>query len=290
MMTGGFAVNGQMVTLTDITCPILAFVGEVDDIGQPRVCARYPAGGAERRGIRIPHPHRTFRPGRGIQGGQGELADRRRMGALAVHRRRQAGEHRPDGRSAGGAHRQRRGIQFPPRARHRRGLRGGAGAGPRRGRRGRRGQQIHAHAGGGDGPDAAAAGPAGTDQRSHPDLAGPHHRRTGTRCPAGRIPVVRRARAHLRGREPPHQQRRSRPDRGRGAAGRPRGRADGNAAQRTGRHRRAVPAGRGRRGDAARRRPGRVGPARGSDRDHDRPHQPGCRAQTAGAGAGAGRR
>ena len=35
MMTGGFAVNGQMVTLTDITCPILAFVGEVDDIGQP---------------------------------------------------------------------------------------------------------------------------------------------------------------------------------------------------------------------------------------------------------------
>ncbi|ETA96959.1 acyl-CoA synthetase [Mycobacterium avium subsp. hominissuis] len=35
MMTGGFAVNGQMVTLTDITCPVLAFVGEVDDIGQP---------------------------------------------------------------------------------------------------------------------------------------------------------------------------------------------------------------------------------------------------------------
>lgn len=35
MMTGGFAVNGQLVTLTDITCPILAFIGEVDDIGQP---------------------------------------------------------------------------------------------------------------------------------------------------------------------------------------------------------------------------------------------------------------
>jgi putative long chain acyl-CoA synthase len=34
-MTGGFAINGQMVTLTDITCPVLAFVGEVDDIGQP---------------------------------------------------------------------------------------------------------------------------------------------------------------------------------------------------------------------------------------------------------------
>lgn len=35
MMTGGFAINGQLVTLTDINCPILAFVGEVDDIGQP---------------------------------------------------------------------------------------------------------------------------------------------------------------------------------------------------------------------------------------------------------------
>jgi putative long chain acyl-CoA synthase len=35
MMSGGFAINGQLVTLTDISCPILAFVGEVDDIGQP---------------------------------------------------------------------------------------------------------------------------------------------------------------------------------------------------------------------------------------------------------------
>jgi putative long chain acyl-CoA synthase len=35
MMTGGFSINGQLVTLTDITCPVLAFVGEVDDIGQP---------------------------------------------------------------------------------------------------------------------------------------------------------------------------------------------------------------------------------------------------------------
>jgi len=35
MMTGGFAINGQLVTLTDINCPVLAFIGEVDDIGQP---------------------------------------------------------------------------------------------------------------------------------------------------------------------------------------------------------------------------------------------------------------
>ena len=123
-------------------------------------------------------------------------------------------------------------------------------------------------------PDAAAAGPAGTDQRPHPHLAGPHHRGTGTRRPAGRVPVVRRAGAHLRGRQPAHRQRRSWPDRSRGAAGRPGGRADGDPAQRAGRHRRAVPAGCGRRGDAARRRPGRGGPARGSNRDPDRPHQP----------------
>ncbi|OBF44762.1 acyl-CoA synthetase [Mycobacterium sp. 852002-50816_SCH5313054-b] len=47
MMTGGFAINGQMVTLTDITCPVLAFVGEVDDIGQP----------ASVRGIRRAAPY-----------------------------------------------------------------------------------------------------------------------------------------------------------------------------------------------------------------------------------------
>ncbi|AQA05165.1 acyl-CoA synthetase [Mycobacterium sp. MS1601] len=35
MMTGGFAIDGQLLTLSDITCPVLAFVGEVDDIGQP---------------------------------------------------------------------------------------------------------------------------------------------------------------------------------------------------------------------------------------------------------------
>src|SRR5271156_2578449 len=47
MKSGGFAVNGQMVTLTDITCPILAFIGEVDDIGQP----------ASVRGIRRAAPY-----------------------------------------------------------------------------------------------------------------------------------------------------------------------------------------------------------------------------------------
>ena len=35
MMTGGFSIHGDLVTLSDINCPVLAVVGEVDDIGQP---------------------------------------------------------------------------------------------------------------------------------------------------------------------------------------------------------------------------------------------------------------
>ncbi|MFL6085215.1 MAG: acyl-CoA synthetase [Mycobacterium sp.] len=35
MMTGGFSIHGDLVTLSDINCPVLAVIGEVDDIGQP---------------------------------------------------------------------------------------------------------------------------------------------------------------------------------------------------------------------------------------------------------------
>ncbi|MGC5246395.1 AMP-binding protein [Gordonia sp. DT219] len=35
MVSGGFVINGELVTLAEITCPILAFVGGADDIGQP---------------------------------------------------------------------------------------------------------------------------------------------------------------------------------------------------------------------------------------------------------------
>src|SRR6201987_3218795 len=35
-MTGGGAViDGTLLTLAEITCPVLAFIGEIDDIGQP---------------------------------------------------------------------------------------------------------------------------------------------------------------------------------------------------------------------------------------------------------------
>jgi putative long chain acyl-CoA synthase len=35
MMAGGAAIDGTLITLAEITCPILAFIGDVDDIGQP---------------------------------------------------------------------------------------------------------------------------------------------------------------------------------------------------------------------------------------------------------------
>lgn len=35
MLSGGFPIEGQMVTLADITCPVLAFVGTVDEIAPP---------------------------------------------------------------------------------------------------------------------------------------------------------------------------------------------------------------------------------------------------------------
>ncbi|GAB18984.1 putative fatty-acid--CoA ligase [Gordonia effusa NBRC 100432] len=36
MVSGGFVINGDLVSLAEITCPVLAFVGEADDIGQPK--------------------------------------------------------------------------------------------------------------------------------------------------------------------------------------------------------------------------------------------------------------
>ena len=35
MLSGGFVINGELVSLTELTMPILAFVGTADDIGQP---------------------------------------------------------------------------------------------------------------------------------------------------------------------------------------------------------------------------------------------------------------
>jgi putative long chain acyl-CoA synthase len=35
LFSGGFVIEGRPLTLADITCPVLAFVGETDDIARP---------------------------------------------------------------------------------------------------------------------------------------------------------------------------------------------------------------------------------------------------------------
>ena len=100
MMTGGFAINGQLVTLTDITCPVLAFVGEVDDIGQPaavRGIRGAPQRAQRAEVYRIAHAHGSLRAGRRIQSGTGDLANSRRLGAMDLRKRRQAHGHLPNG-------------------------------------------------------------------------------------------------------------------------------------------------------------------------------------------------
>ena len=114
-----------------------------------------------------------------------DLADGRRLGAVDLRRRRQARRtssrwpiSRPSTPTAA--------SRSAPGSMH------GVGeasevafdAGSRRRRRRRRGEQVDAHAGRRDRPHAASAGPARPDQRPHPDLAGPDHRRTGARCAA----------------------------------------------------------------------------------------------------------
>lgn len=47
MVSGGFVIQGDLVTLSEVTCPVLIFVGETDDIGQPLAV----------RGIRKAAPH-----------------------------------------------------------------------------------------------------------------------------------------------------------------------------------------------------------------------------------------
>ena len=63
MMTGGFSIHGDLVTLSDINCPVLAVIGEVDDIGQP-ASVRGIKRAAPQADVRIPHPLRAFRPRR----------------------------------------------------------------------------------------------------------------------------------------------------------------------------------------------------------------------------------
>ena len=289
-MTGGFSIRGDLVTLSDIDCPILAVIGEVDDIGQPAsvrgIKRAAPQADVYEFLIRAGHFGLVVGSKAATQtwptvaqwvkwlDGDGDMPEHVTPMALAARR----------------TPRTRRPAHLPRGPRGHRGDGNGVQRGPVRGRRRRRGQQVGPRAGRRDGAHAAPAGPARTDQRSHPHLARPDHVRAGPRRARRRMPAVRRPCPHLRGGGSSHQQCRPRPDRGRRAPGRPRRCADGDSAQRAGGDIRAVAAGRGGGVDAAGRRSGGRGAARCGVGDHRRSEQSRSRPKTVHAGAGARRR
>ena len=68
MMSGGFSIHGDLVTLSDIDCPVLAVIGEVDDIGQPASVRGIKRAAPKADVYEFLHPRRTFRPRRRLQG------------------------------------------------------------------------------------------------------------------------------------------------------------------------------------------------------------------------------
>ena len=181
MMTGGFSIHGDLVTLSDINCPVLAVVGEVDDIGQP----------ASVRGIKRAAPQADvyeflIRAGHfglvvGSKAATQTWPTVAQLGPVDRRRRRHARACRAHGAAAGRTRRNRRLVELAGGARHRSRDRDGVHPGPFGGRRAGGGQQIRSRAGRRDVSHPAEAGAAGSDQRPHPDLARPHHVRAGTR-------------------------------------------------------------------------------------------------------------
>ena len=250
MMTGGFSIHGDLVTLSDIDCPVLAVIGEVDDIGQP----------ASVRGIKRAAPHADvyeflIRAGHfGLVVGSKAATQTWPTVAEFVKWIDGTGEQ-PEGvnpMALQPAEHTESGVSFTSRVAHTHRRRDGDGVQPgANGRRRNRGrQQVRAITGHRDVPHAAEARAPRPDQRPHPDLARPHHVRAGPRRPPGRVPVVRRTRPYLRSGGSPDQQRGPRPHRCRSATGRARRCVDGDPAQRARRDRRSVAAGRRRGFDA----------------------------------------
>lgn len=286
MMTGGFAISGQMVTLTDITCPILAFVGEVDDIGQP----------ASVRGIRRAAPNTEVYECL-IRTGHFGLV----VGSRAAHQSwptvadwvrwissdgdkpanislmvEQSAEHTDSG------------VAFSSRVAHGIGEVSEAALAMARGAA----EAVVA-------ANKSMRTLAVETVRTLPRLARLGQLNDHTRISLGRIideqahdapqgefllfddrvhtyeAVNRRINNVVRGLIDV------------GCARGPGGCVDGDPAQRPGRHRGVVPVGGDRGADAPRRRPGRTGPARRSDRDHHRSHQPRRGPPIARTGAGA---
>ena len=181
MMTGGFSIHGDLVTLSDIDCPVLAVVGEVDDIGQP----------ASVRGIKRAAPQADvyeflIRAGHfGLVVGSKAATQTWPTVAQWVKWIDGTGEQ-PEGvdpMALQPAEHTESGVSFTSRVAHTHRRRDGDGVQPgaNRRRRNRGRQQVRADARHRDVPHAAEARAARPDQRPHPDLARPHHVRAGPR-------------------------------------------------------------------------------------------------------------
>ena len=182
MMSGGFSIHGDLVTLSRHRLPGAR--------GRRRGRRHRPAGLGARhqacrpagRCVRIPHPRRAFRPCRRVEGRQPDLADRRAVGQVDRRRRRHARRRRADGAAARRTHRERCLVRVAGGAQHRRRDRDGVQPGPFGGRRRAwRPTSPRATLAVETVSHAAQAGAARPDQRPHPDLARPHHVRAGPR-------------------------------------------------------------------------------------------------------------
>ena len=132
MMSGGFSIHGDLVTLSDIDCPVLAVIGEVDDIGQP----------ASVRGIKRAAPKADvyeflIRAGHfglvvGSKASTPDLACGRPVGQVDRQHRGYARRRHADAAAARGAQRKRRLVELASGPRHQRRHRDGRSAWPGR--------------------------------------------------------------------------------------------------------------------------------------------------------------
>ena len=285
--------TARLVTLTDITCPVLAFVGEVDDIGQPAAVRGIRGRRRRPRSTRSTYPRRPFRPGgrdprrrstpgrpspTGCTGVTGAATSRTNIDRWMTSRDEHADEtgvvaQLPDLHTAS-ARSSEVGARHGPRAADaivtaNRSVRT---AGRRDGTRRCRGWPGWARSTTTPGSRWAASSPSRRTSRPNGEFLLFDGRVHTYEAVNRRINNVVRGLIEV-GRAP----------------GRPRGCADGDPAQRAGGDRRAVPARCGCRADAAGRRPGRGGPARRGDRDHltdpDQPRAPRASRRRPGAGA-----
>ena len=292
LVSGGFVIEDRLVTLADMTCPI-ARLRRRDRRDRARpLGARGALGGAALRRLRGDAEGRALRPRRRLDRGRGDLADGRRLAALARRRRGAARERRADrgrararrrpsrGRSTGSAP-ARSSPSAPGSAPSRR------SAAPRSARPGRSASCSATRAGRSASSTASDRVGAGTrisfglllDEQAE-------------RAPED-VVLLFEDRAHTQRRgQGAGRQRRPRPARDRRPPGRARRRADADPAERADRRRRAEPARRGRGADAPRRRPRPRGRARQGAADHRRPPErrarrrprPACQVYVLGGG------